>query len=386
MKTSLSIVLPCYNEAGTLDSLLKQFAHLRQVREFELILVNNGSTDDTREVLGRLLLSGEFEFARVVSIEKNLGYGHGILTGLLAAKGDILAFSHADRQTPPEDILRACERYEALVSSSGSPLFLVRGIRPGREKALVTTRFLTRIQHFLTGFHAEDVNAQPKVFDRHLPGRIARPVHGFSFDAQLLYEAGKAGYTIETVDVKFHQRNYGLSKSAGTLFRRYRTIVSFVCDLISMAWQDRRRSGSIFFDLNQCSRREWVPCLTGLSAAFFGAHQLPLNSLILSCGAVLIHAAVYCGLLRARVKGGTASSTPLYIQSLQGVGIRVVAQILFLGVLGKLLLVSTLTSQCLSLLFGFILFFVLSRVRNVDVRADARLALNRDQKPESIGG
>lgn len=355
--------MPCYNEAGTLDSLLKQFAQLRQFREFELILVDNGSTDNTREVLSRVLPNGENDFARVVSLEKNLGYGHGMLAGLLAAKGDILAFSHADRQTPPEDILRACEAYEARVSRS--PLCLVRGMRPGREKALVTTRFLPKIQSFLTGFYAEDVNAQPKVFDRHLLGRISRPVHGFSFDAQILYEAGKAGYTIETVEVQFHQRKYGISKSAGTIFRKYRTILSFIRDLIHMAWQDRRKFGSIFFDFNQCSRREWVPCLTALSAAQLLEHQLQLNSFTLSCSAVLIHAAVYCGLLRGRNGGGgAASSTRLFIQLVKGVGIRVVAQILFLGVVGKWKLVSAFASQCVSLLFGFTLFFVLNRINN----------------------
>ena len=101
----LSIVLPCYNESKGLEVLVKRFDQVGCGVDFELILVDNGSTDNTPHVLPYLL--ARYPFARSVRVEVNQGYGHGILTGLRAARADVLAWSHADLQTDPADIFRA---------------------------------------------------------------------------------------------------------------------------------------------------------------------------------------------------------------------------------------------------------------------------------------
>ena len=81
----LSIVLPCYNESAGLAEILKRFDALGDGTEFELILVDNGSRDDTQAVLQNLLPS--YPFARSVHVRENRGYGHGISQGLAAARG-----------------------------------------------------------------------------------------------------------------------------------------------------------------------------------------------------------------------------------------------------------------------------------------------------------
>src|SRR5688572_7995477 len=104
-----SIVVPCWNEAANLPSLISRFCEIRRPdSDWELVLVDNGSTDDTAEVLAKELVSSERAFIRVATVKPpNVGYGHGILTGLRAAKGSFLAWTHADGQTPPSDVLRA---------------------------------------------------------------------------------------------------------------------------------------------------------------------------------------------------------------------------------------------------------------------------------------
>ena len=99
LNIQLSIVLPCYNEADNLPLILAGYAKAwRADMAAELILVNNGSTDHSAEVLQRELANPDYAFARSVLVEENQGYGHGIFTGLQAARGEFLAFSHADMQ------------------------------------------------------------------------------------------------------------------------------------------------------------------------------------------------------------------------------------------------------------------------------------------------
>src|SRR5258708_21370207 len=107
----LSIILPCYNEAGNLPVLFSSYAALRSQANFELILVNNGSTDTTPQVLADALAKPGFEFVRTVNVPHNIGYGHGLQEGIRAARAPLMALSHADQQCPPTDILKALSIY-----------------------------------------------------------------------------------------------------------------------------------------------------------------------------------------------------------------------------------------------------------------------------------
>src|SRR5262245_16520949 len=97
----MSLVIPCYNEAKNLDSLLQRCAALGKEDGVEVILVDNGSTDDTARVLAEAL--PRYPMCRSLRVEKNQGYGYGILAGLRASKGDIIGWTHADMQTDPLD-------------------------------------------------------------------------------------------------------------------------------------------------------------------------------------------------------------------------------------------------------------------------------------------
>jgi len=75
-----SIVVPCYNESKNIPVILNRFDAVISRDDIEIILVNNGSTDDSQDVLNDLL--EKFTFAKLVNVEKNQGYGFGILSGL----------------------------------------------------------------------------------------------------------------------------------------------------------------------------------------------------------------------------------------------------------------------------------------------------------------
>jgi len=106
----LSVVMPAYNEEQAIASVLERIDRVAdellkknsQIVDIEILVVNDGSTDRTEE---RARASPR---ARVVTHQKNLGYGAALKTGFLAARGDIIAFLDADGTYPPECLGRLC--------------------------------------------------------------------------------------------------------------------------------------------------------------------------------------------------------------------------------------------------------------------------------------
>ncbi len=218
----LSVVLPCYNESKSIYDILSRFAEVKNV-DTELILVNNGSTDNTNDVLNKVLKKSKFGFARSVTINKNKGYGNGILFGLKYSKGDFLAFSHADLQCDPLDIFRA---YNLLIKTSNPKKTLVKGNRIGRRN------FLTTILHLLATFlffkKFDDINGQPKVLHRSLFNSLKNPPKNFAFDFYVQYVALKNNYKILNIPVRFTKRKHGQSHWASTFKSRTKTTIGFV--------------------------------------------------------------------------------------------------------------------------------------------------------------
>jgi len=123
----LSIILPCYNEEKNIPLILEKFNNCIITEDIELILVNNGSSDNSENVLKKLL--PKYSFARTVKIEINEGYGYGVVQGLNSSKGEFVCYTHADMQTDPGDVLKALE---IIKNSSDSENCFIKGDRKGR--------------------------------------------------------------------------------------------------------------------------------------------------------------------------------------------------------------------------------------------------------------
>ena len=217
----LSVVLPCYNESPGLAQILRRFSEVDPGFPFELILVDNGSKDNTREVLAELLPS--FPFARCVPIAVNRGYGDGIFTGLKAARGEVLAWSHADMQTDPKDVFRA---YEALREAPDAKKLIVKGRRNGRRLGdRLISRGMEIVALLCLRTWLTEINAQPKVFDAGLLEHLAHPPVDFNFDVYALYQARRHGWRTMTIDVDFPPRQHGQSNWAATWRSKMRTIL-----------------------------------------------------------------------------------------------------------------------------------------------------------------
>lgn len=224
----LSVVIPCFNEAESIPILIDRLSIAFSNKEIEVILVNNGSNDESESVLNEMLV--EHPVIKYINLEKNMGYGGGILAGLKIAKGDVLGWTHADLQTDPSDILHAFELYKKHDSNQ----ILIKGARKNRDlgEYFVTIGMQT-VASILLGVELVDINAQPKLFGKNIYKMVLsdNPPNDFSLDLYLLYKAQKFGYQIRTFPVQFKKRLYGQAKGGGAKFLpRAKTILkTFGC-------------------------------------------------------------------------------------------------------------------------------------------------------------
>ena len=122
-----SIVIPCFNEEGTIKLILERTKNLFINNNIELILVNNGSTDNSKEILSKTIRN--YPHAKHIDLERNLGYGGGILKGLSHCKGEIIGWTHADLQTDPLDCITAFKAYEEIYRGQNT---FIKGNRKNR--------------------------------------------------------------------------------------------------------------------------------------------------------------------------------------------------------------------------------------------------------------
>lgn len=201
----LSLVIPCYNEAANLPLLLDRCEEVTRRPDIEVVLVDNGSTDNSHAVLENLL--PQYRGCRSIRVEKNQGYGFGILAGLRAAKGEILGWAHADMQTDPGDALRALTLFEKY----GSDIF-IKGRRYGRPMGDVA--FTVGMSFFETVLLRQplwDINAQPTMFSRTFFETWQDPPHDFSLDLYAYYQARCKRLKIHRFPVRFAERAHGVS-------------------------------------------------------------------------------------------------------------------------------------------------------------------------------
>jgi len=201
-----SLIIPCYNESKSIPQLLEKCLPLTQRGDIEVILVDNGSTDDSPKVLDALL--PQYPGCRSVRVEVDEGYGYGITRGLQEANGDILGWTHADLQTDPIDILQGI----ALFDQYG-PKIMAKGQRYGRP--LSDRLFTVGMSLFETLLFKRlfwDINAQPNLFSKEFFESWANEApKDFSLDLFVYFMAQKQSVAIKRFPVKFSKRLFGTS-------------------------------------------------------------------------------------------------------------------------------------------------------------------------------
>ena len=206
----LSIIIPCYNEEQSLNRLVKNCSdHIND--SIEIILVDNGSTDNTFTRLMKMNLPANII---PVKINNNVGYGNGILVGLQHSNGEIVSWTHADLQTDVSDVLRGFNLFENELKNK---LCVVKGVRKNRNHVDSFFTFSMGIYSSLLLNHwLFDINAQPKIFHRSFLEKFKSPPLDFSLDLYLIYFFKTMQLKVKTFPVTFNKREYGEAKGGGT--------------------------------------------------------------------------------------------------------------------------------------------------------------------------
>lgn len=212
MKPKLTIVIPSYNEAENIPILIDKLVKTCS-EETEVIIVDNGSTDDTPNKLKKELELLEHTRIRSIRVEKNIGYGFGIMAGVNLAKGEVIAWTHADLQTDVNDIFIG---YNEMKKQSNTEYTFLKGVRKNRPLMdAFFTWCMGVISSFVLGQKLHDINAQPKMFSRSFLGLMQNPPNDFSLDLYVLYLAKKNKINITELPVDFHKRQFGEAKGGG---------------------------------------------------------------------------------------------------------------------------------------------------------------------------
>lgn len=203
----VSVVVPCYNEQGNLEPLIQEALEVVTRRpNIEFIFVDNGSTDGTRGLLEALTY--KTAGLKVTVVERNQGYGFGIRSGLKAASGKFVGWTHADRQTKLTDVEVALE----ILEKNQERIFL-KGRRSGRPASdRIFTLGMSLFESILFRTKLNDINAQPTIFARELLDEVLKGPDDFSLDLYAYVAAKRLKITVLRFPVTFGPRFSGESK------------------------------------------------------------------------------------------------------------------------------------------------------------------------------
>jgi dolichyl-phosphate beta-glucosyltransferase len=203
---ALSLIVPCYNEAGRLPrTLASQLAALSQrPGEVELLVVDDGSTDQTLAVAHAA--AARDARVRVIASQPNRGKGFAVRTGVLAAEGQLVAFTDADGSYGPGEVQRVVAALADAPVAIGSREL---GAASGSLARRLASRQFNHVIQALLGLPFRDTQSGLKGFQRPAALEIfgrAR-LDGFAFDAEVLFLARRLGLRISEVPVRAEQRD-----------------------------------------------------------------------------------------------------------------------------------------------------------------------------------
>ena len=210
---TLSVVIPCFNERNTLETVVETVRG-SEVPEIEIVLVDDGSTDGTRELIRDKL---ENRVDRVVLHTENRGKGAAVRTGFAEATGDIVLVQDADLEYDPAEYPRLLA---PILAGRADVVFGSRFSGGESHRVLyywhsLGNRLLTTISNAFTNLNLTDMECGYKAFRREVLQRVHLEQERFGFEPEVTAKVARLGVRIYEVGISYAGRTYGEGKKIG---------------------------------------------------------------------------------------------------------------------------------------------------------------------------
>lgn len=211
---TLSVLIPVYNEVDTLLEILDRVRDVEVNKE--VILVDDGSTDGTRDLMHEQI-EGKFADVKVVYHPQNRGKGAAIRTAIENATGDFLIVQDADLEYDPREYYILLE---PLLDGRADVVFGSRFLGGGAHRVhffwhRLGNGFLTLLSNMLTNLNLTDMEVCYKVFKREVLQSIQLKCNRFDFEPEVTAKVARKGYRIYEVPISYSGRDYSEGKKIG---------------------------------------------------------------------------------------------------------------------------------------------------------------------------
>jgi len=216
----ISIIIPVFNEVSTVRRVIHELERLKDDFDIEIIVVDDGSTDGTAEILKL----SHYRVDQLILHKRNIGKGAAVRTGLRYAKGQVVVIQDADLEYNVEDLKGVIEPVK-----NGTAQICFGSRMHGRPRMRLTNYLANRFLSFLTsiifGKKISDVETCYKAFDRRVIDGVSLNEHGFGIEIELAFKALKKKLSFCEVPVRYS----GRSKAEGKKIRFIDGIKAILC-------------------------------------------------------------------------------------------------------------------------------------------------------------